>query len=253
MSDWSPYTRAPLPPHDAAYWAWLAYVHTAAYGTPLYERLNAERRAEFEKYLAEGSWQHKVQLLNMEAARVGVVITPAMDPTVAQALAGGVSPATPLTPAGRSRCVAIAAEWHRATHRLEVEYWKANPGPPAAWVEPQPGEPEAAEEVFARLVAGELRGTAAAPGGADGGPQQSAAPDQAAADREARERAALAALLTVGPNAAEIARRVEVKRTTLLGWPEFRKHYDRAKVEAAANRRARRGRRAGAADFADDE
>ncbi len=72
-------------------------------------------------------------------------------------------------------------------------------------------------------------------------------------DREALERAALAALLTVGPNASEIARQVGVPRGTLLGWPIFRAHYDRVKADAEANRNNRRGSRSGSSDFADND
>jgi transposase-like protein len=65
---------------------------------------------------------------------------------------------------------------------------------------------------------------------------------------------ALAELLVNGPNASQIARRIGVPRTTLLGWPTFREHYDRAKQDQEVARRSRRhGRRAGERDFEVEE
>ena len=72
-------------------------------------------------------------------------------------------------------------------------------------------------------------------------------------DREEKVRAALAALLTIGPNATRIADAVGVPRTTLLGWETFRLHYDRAKRDAEARKTARRGNRTGASDFEADQ
>jgi hypothetical protein len=65
---------------------------------------------------------------------------------------------------------------------------------------------------------------------------------------------ALAQLATVGPNLAEIARRVGVPRTTLYGWSDFMKRYNQARSDGAtAKRRRRRGRRAGDWDFQVDD
>lgn len=76
-------------------------------------------------------------------------------------------------------------------------------------------------------------------------------------DREARERAALAQLLLIGPNAKRIAEMIHVPRTTLLGWPTFRTYYDKARADAQSRKLALSGRRSGASDFengtADDE
>ncbi len=69
-------------------------------------------------------------------------------------------------------------------------------------------------------------------------------------DRSIKARMALAELLTSGPNATRIAERIGVNRTTLLGWPEFREQYDKAKLNREVAKRARRrGRRAGNGDF----
>jgi hypothetical protein len=73
-------------------------------------------------------------------------------------------------------------------------------------------------------------------------------------DRSVLERMALAELLTTGPNASQIAKRLGVPRTTLLGWPTFRDLYDRAKQDQEiAKRSRRRGRRAGRKDFEAEE
>jgi hypothetical protein len=72
-------------------------------------------------------------------------------------------------------------------------------------------------------------------------------------DRIDKERQALAALLTIGPNVSRIAREVGVPRTTLLGWPQFRECYERAKEDAERRRRSLRGRRAGDRDFEDED
>jgi hypothetical protein len=65
---------------------------------------------------------------------------------------------------------------------------------------------------------------------------------------------ALAELQVIGPNATKIAEAIGVKRTTLLGWPTFRKYYDRAKQQSeVAKRSRRRGRRAGDRDFEVEE
>ncbi len=47
---------------------------------------------------------------------------------------------------------------------------------------------------------------------------------------------ALAALLTIGPNASRIARTIGVPRSTLLGWPVFRLRYDQVKADGATRR-----------------
>jgi hypothetical protein len=55
---------------------------------------------------------------------------------------------------------------------------------------------------------------------------------------------AVAALLTIGPNATKIAKAIGVKRTTLLGWPEFRQRFDQLKADAEVRkRRLPRGRK----------
>jgi hypothetical protein len=55
-----------------------------------------------------------------------------------------------------------------------------------------------------------------------------------------KEAQAIALLFTVGANAAEIAREIGVKRTTLLGWKGFKKAYDLVKAgERAAKDRAK--------------
>jgi hypothetical protein len=65
---------------------------------------------------------------------------------------------------------------------------------------------------------------------------------------------ALACLLTIGPNAARIAREVDVPRGTLLGWPDFRERYDQMKADRDLAKRSRRhGRRAGDRNFEADE
>jgi hypothetical protein len=68
-------------------------------------------------------------------------------------------------------------------------------------------------------------------------------------ERELKERLALAELLTTGPNASQIAAKLGVPRTTLLGWPTFREHYDRLKKDAEVRRQQHRGRKAGERDF----
>ncbi len=52
-------------------------------------------------------------------------------------------------------------------------------------------------------------------------------------NRESLENAAIACLFSIGPNAAEIARKVGVHRTTLRDWPKFKLAYELAKKNAA--------------------
>src|SRR5262249_51960112 len=56
---------------------------------------------------------------------------------------------------------------------------------------------------------------------------QAQPPPAAANDRAARVRMALAEMMRIGPKGKQIANHVGVSRSTLLGWPEFREHYDR--------------------------
>src|SRR5262249_40310772 len=54
----------------------------------------------------------------------------------------------------------------------------------------------------------------------------------------------------VGPNVAEIARRVGVPRTTLYEWPAFVEALNKAKAQGERARRRYRARKAGGGDFA---
>jgi hypothetical protein len=56
------------------------------------------------------------------------------------------------------------------------------------------------------------------------------------------EPMAMALLLTIGPNAKQIAQKVGVPRTTLLSWPTFKAAYDKKKAEAATEKEKRRQR-----------
>ena len=87
----------------------------------------------------------------------------------------------------------------------------------------------------------------AADNSADQQSQLASRPDE---ERDVRIRMALVELLRIGPNAKQIAERIGVPRATLLGWAEFRDHYDRAKAnQEVARQSRRRGRPAGERDF----
>ena len=59
-----------------------------------------------------------------------------------------------------------------------------------------------------------------------------------------KETAAIAALLTVGPNVSKISRIVGVPRTTIYSWPKFREALARIDASGAARRGAMpRGRK----------
>jgi hypothetical protein len=45
------------------------------------------------------------------------------------------------------------------------------------------------------------------------------------------ETVAIAMLLTLGPNANAIAEELRIPRTTLLGWPKFKRHYDQMRTQ----------------------
>ncbi len=77
--------------------------------------------------------------------------------------------------------------------------------------------------------------------------------DEACDDRKAKINSALALLLTIGPNAAKIARRIGVKRQTLQGWKEFEEQYQKAKSDGCSRRNSMRGSRSGSNDFASNE
>jgi hypothetical protein len=98
---------------------------------------------------------------------------------------------------------------------------RPNPGPPVA-----SGDDEAFQHERANAVKG--------------------SPDSG---RDLMERLAIAELLTTGPNVTAIAKKIRVKRTTLLGWPTFRTCLARTKQDAEGRKQERRGRRAGTHDF----
>jgi hypothetical protein len=72
-------------------------------------------------------------------------------------------------------------------------------------------------------------------------------------DRVILVRMAQAELLIEGPNASKIAGKIGVPRTTLLGWPEFREYYERAKERLRADMDARRKRLRRGDEDSDDE
>ncbi len=90
-------------------------------------------------------------------------------------------------------------------------------------------------------------------------PPLASTPPTAVSDRPADDleratllRLALAELLLTGPNVKRIAEKIGVPRTTLLGWPDFVEHLDRARAAAETRKRGRKGRRVGESVFADD-
>lgn len=94
-----------------------------------------------------------------------------------------------------------------------------------------------------------LRSAAAGSSNSDKEAAPPVSPSKADA-RKNKETLALAALLTIGPNATQIAKQIGVPRGTLLGWDTFREKYDAAKADAEARKIGRqRGRRAGNGDF----
>ena len=73
------------------------------------------------------------------------------------------------------------------------------------------------------------------------------------AGREVKEHEAIGLLLKGELNVSQIAEKIGVKRTTLLGWPIFREFLDRFRHQAESHKQSRRGRRDGDRDFTSDE